>query len=411
MTIPAAAIEQARRIASGVHGEKVETREPEPIGVSATPFVYRDPTSIPRREFLFGRHAVRKFVSVTVAAGGTGKTALAMVEATAFVTGKNLLCDHLNASGRAWYIGLEDPLEEYERRLAAIMLHHKIAPTEIEGGLFLDSGRTQDFVIGRTGRNGVVIAEPVVNSVVEETLANQISLIHVDPFVACHSVNENDNSAIEQIIRQWARVADQTGAAVELVHHVRKLAPGEELSADAARGAKSLIDAARSLRLLVGMTKEEAEQLGIEERRRYFRVINGKANLWLPPDQATWRQLATVALGNGNGFPDDLIQVADWWEMPKPTDGVSGAAVDHIVAKIGAGEYRADAQAKTWAGQVVADVLSLDLEKAADKSRVKSLLRLWVENGALRKERRKDGSRQERDFIVPGVALQHHDKV
>jgi RecA-family ATPase len=372
--------------------------------VRASPFVYHDPTTIPRREFLFGRHAVRKFVSVTAAAGGTGKTALTMVETTGYITGRDLLNDHLLTSGRALYIGLEDPYEEYERRTAAILLHYKIDRSEIEGGLFLDSGRTQDFVIARENRGNVVVAVPTVEAITQEIIVNNISLVTVDPFVACHNVRENDNTGIEQIVRQWKDIADKTGCAIDLVHHIRKLG-GEELTAEGARGAKALVDAARSVRLLTGMTKEEVESLGLEDSRRYFRVTNGKANLYLPPDKATWRQLVSVPLGNGGDvFPGDQIQVAAIWNMPKPTDGVSGGQVDQVIAKIRDGEYRASSQARNWAGLAVAEVLGLDLDRKADKARVAGLLKLWIENGALAKERRQDEHREEREFIVPGKA-------
>ena len=44
-----------------------------------------------KREWVYGRHYIRKFLSVTVAGGGTGKTALTMAEAVAMATGRNLL--------------------------------------------------------------------------------------------------------------------------------------------------------------------------------------------------------------------------------------------------------------------------------------------------------------------------------
>jgi RecA-family ATPase len=132
-----------------------------------------------------------------------------MVETLAFVTGRDLLFDRLATSGRAWYLGLVDPLEEYERRVAAILLHYKIPPSEVVGGLFLDSGRNQDFVIARSSRGGTIIAQPVVDSILVEITKHQIPLLTVDPFVACHAVNENDNMAIEQVTRQWRDIADK----------------------------------------------------------------------------------------------------------------------------------------------------------------------------------------------------------
>jgi hypothetical protein len=49
--------------------------------INATPFRWVDPSTIPRREWLYGSHYIRRFVSVTVAPGGAGKSSLAIAEA------------------------------------------------------------------------------------------------------------------------------------------------------------------------------------------------------------------------------------------------------------------------------------------------------------------------------------------
>jgi AAA domain len=59
---------------------------PKPKELKATPYVFRDPKSIPRREFLYGTHLIRKFGSAKFAAGGVGKSALALTEAIAMAT-------------------------------------------------------------------------------------------------------------------------------------------------------------------------------------------------------------------------------------------------------------------------------------------------------------------------------------
>ena len=64
---------------------------PKPKELKATPYVWRDPASIPRREFLYGQHLIRKFASAKFAAGGVGKSILALTEATAMATGRSLL--------------------------------------------------------------------------------------------------------------------------------------------------------------------------------------------------------------------------------------------------------------------------------------------------------------------------------
>jgi hypothetical protein len=61
--------------------------DPEDRGI-ATPFEWVDPSTIPPRAWIYGRHYIRKFVSTTVAPGGVGKTALGVVEALAITSGK-----------------------------------------------------------------------------------------------------------------------------------------------------------------------------------------------------------------------------------------------------------------------------------------------------------------------------------
>jgi hypothetical protein len=70
---------------------------------------------------------------------------------------------------------------------------------------------------------------------------------------------------------------------------------------DDARGAGALKDAGRSVRVLNVMSKEEAESVSVkpDQRRRYFRVEDGKANMKPPAENIEWRKLVSVPLGNG----------------------------------------------------------------------------------------------------------------
>src|SRR5690348_13759853 len=83
-------------------GEKIAvdifTREPrEPARsslVTATPYQWRDPSTTPQRQWLHGRHLIRQFLAVTVAAGGVGKTTEIITEALELVTGFSLVTGH-----------------------------------------------------------------------------------------------------------------------------------------------------------------------------------------------------------------------------------------------------------------------------------------------------------------------------
>ena len=59
--------------------------------ITPTAFKWRDPATLQRRQFVYGTHYIRKFVSTTLAPGGAGKTSLGIVEALAICTGRPLL--------------------------------------------------------------------------------------------------------------------------------------------------------------------------------------------------------------------------------------------------------------------------------------------------------------------------------
>src|SRR5262245_61264351 len=133
--------EKAERVVSGngsVDWDQRQRRnggarysEPPPhVKITATPHVWRDPSKIQPRDFLYGDDVVRRYVSGMVAVGGGGKTSEIMVEIAAMVTGRDLLGVKPKHPCRVWYINLEDPLDEIERRFAAIF--KKLGITEQE---------------------------------------------------------------------------------------------------------------------------------------------------------------------------------------------------------------------------------------------------------------------------------------
>src|SRR5262249_18467868 len=157
------------------------------------PYVRKDPRKLPRREWLFGTHYIRKYVSVTVSPGGLGKTSNSIAEALAMVSGKPLLSLDGGGLSRPLRVALyngEDPRDEMERRIEAACLRYKLADDDT-AGLYLDVGREQDLIVVREERGGIKINAPIVEAVVEHIMANDIDVMIIDPFVSTHSVNEN----------------------------------------------------------------------------------------------------------------------------------------------------------------------------------------------------------------------------
>jgi hypothetical protein len=364
--------------------------------ISATRFDYLDPASIPRREFLYGTHYCRQFVSTTVAPGGLGKSSLVIVESLAIASGKPLLGVQPAKRGRVWLWNGEDPLEELQRRIMAAALHYGLTAADFEDRLYVDTGRAMPIIIAAQTRDGAKIATPVVRAVTDTIEEHGIDVVSIDPFVASHQITENDNTAMEHVAKAWARIADETDSAIDLVHHCKKTY-GAEVTVEDGRGASALLAAARSGRVLNGMNEDEGEKAGVENRRLYFRVDNGKANLAPPIDKADWHKLASVELGNG-----DNVGVVTSWEWPNPLDDVTVADLRAAQTAVAAGRWRENSQANDWVGKPIARALKLDPANKAHRTKIKGVLKIWMETGMFVCVSGLDAKRMEKTFVEVG---------
>lgn len=287
------------------------------------PYAWRDPSQIPPREWIYGGHYLRDYLTATFAPGAVGKSALAIVEALAMATGRPLLGVKPEGRFRVGYFNGEDPLEETERRVGAAMLHFGIRREEVEGWLFWGSGREAGLVVAEQTPDGTIINRPVVERVKADVARYELDLLIIDPFVSSHRVTENDNNAVDVVAKEWGRIAGEMHIGVEVVHHTTKAAIGREVRVEDGRGGGALLFAARSARVLNTMSEEEAAQVGLTKARRYyFRIDNGKANLTPPPDRSAWCKFEGVDLGNSPTGGDNVGVVTPWeWPSDVSSNG------------------------------------------------------------------------------------------
>jgi|GEM_PF-3200795 len=373
--------------------------------LAASPFRLKDPSSIPEREWLYAKHFIRRYLSITVGAGGGGKSAHAVSEALAMVTGRPLLDEQAGLSKplRCWYINAEDPQDEIERRFVAAAKHFGVTEEQIADRLFTDSGRDQEFVIMRQEGRDFKVCEPMVADMLAAIRENRIDVIVVDPFVSTHEVPENDNNLIQRVAKAWRRVADEGNCSVELIHHVTK--GNLEITADSARGGGALKDAARSVRTINAMTREEADKAGLDDPRGYFRVDFGKFNM-VAAGNSQWRHFVSVPLMNGQGLvkTGDEIGVVEAWRWPAMADAVSAVTpeeLDAIKRKIDGCDCRDNAQSPQWAGFKVAEALRMNMAVPSEKKEVRRMLEAWKRQGHFAIEMRPDYKGNERPCLVP----------
>jgi hypothetical protein len=364
--------------------------------IFATPYVCRDPATIPLRKYLYGRVLIRKFVSVIIGQTGLGKSTLGVAETLAQISAKGLLGVPVPDPLRVWLWNLEDPQEETERKIEAARLHYRLTPDDIGDRLFVDSGRDQPLVIAEMTRNGAMIVRPVVDSLIAELVRRKIDIIKIDPFVSSHTVPENDNGAMDMVVEEWGKVAERANCAVELSHHPRKT-NGGEVTAEDSRGGSSFASGTRVKRPLNRMTPAEATQAGVKNNWLYFRILPD-TNLAPPADKSDWFKLASVDLGNG---PDggDNVGVVTKWEWPDHLAGITASDFDKVAAVVRGDKWRQSPQSSKWVGSAVARALDMDPENKGDKAKILSMLKFWLAAGSLIEVEGLDDARRSKKFV------------
>jgi hypothetical protein len=121
-----------------------------------------------------------------------------------------------------------------------------------------------------------------------------------------------------------------------------------------------------------------------------------------PPssDRNRWFEKIGVEIGNGGYAP-----AIKPWVWPEAFAGVTVNDACRVRSAIAASDPapRESAQAKGWAGHVVAEVLGLDLSRKSDKARVSAMLKKWIETGVLAVEVLPHGDKgKSAPFVVAG---------
>jgi hypothetical protein len=382
-----------------------DAKQAPPFTITAAPYTFPDEASIPQYDWLLGRHLLRGDVSGTAATGGTGKSSLAIVEALAMASGKQLTHDTVPSEPlRVVLVNLEDKRNTMDKRIAAAMRHHGLTKEDIGDRLIVLAKEDKKFKVARQRNGDVKRNQELIDALVRLMTEHRGDVISIDSFIRTHAVNENDNAAIEKVVECFEEIAERANCAVHLWHHTRK-SGGLGASVESARGAQAFIDACRSVRILETMTAEEAKKLKIANRRPYFRAFNGKLNFALATDASQWLTTTSVTINNGPALQGmhlrgDEVGVAERWEHPGTSEAdLSDANVAAIKELVGVGKWRDNVRAEMWVGKAVAQVLNLDPE--ADVALVKATLRRLFEIDALKRKPGQDRYRRETIFVVP----------
>lgn len=359
-----------------------------PEGQPAVRWVGANDEPIPPRRWLLGTTFCRGYLSGLIGAGGTGKTALRTLQLIALALGRSDLADEkVFHRTKVLLVCLEDDEDEVRRRIRAACLHHGIDERELNGWLFYWT--PHDLRLLEVDQHGN--AEPgALGDALRHIIKRLgIGLVSVDPFVKSHGAGENDNAAIDKAAGLLLQIAYDCDCACDYVHHSRKGIPlaGD---ADSARGASALVNASRSVKTAVRMTKEEAAAFGIEdaERQSIIRIDDAKLNIAPPAEATVWFKLVSVNIGNATPeYPGgDNVQTVERWYPPDIWKDFTIATANKILDRIAEGpepgrRYSGAKQAKRAAWIVVQEFCPKLNDEQAQK-----VINTWLDTGVLRNE-------------------------
>jgi RecA-family ATPase len=173
----------------------------------------------PRRWLLEGTFC-RGVLSGLAAGGGTGKTALRLLQLLAVATGReDLTGQRVLGRGRhrVLVVCLEDDFDEIHRRIRAACKYYEIPMDEVLDAFWVTA--PVHFKLAVLGADGWRIhAGAAVDELRRVILEKGIDLVLIDPLLRVHEGNENDNGQMDAVVSLLIRLAVDRGCAVDFVH-------------------------------------------------------------------------------------------------------------------------------------------------------------------------------------------------
>jgi hypothetical protein len=296
-----------------------------------------NPGPIPPREWLLGNQFCRKFISSIVATGGTGKSALRLLQFISLALGRPLTGQHVFRRCRVLLISLEDDMWEMQRRIDAVLKHYKIDRGELKGWLFCATPKLVKLAeITDKGRT----LGPLEQWMRDAIKRRGPDIASLDPFVKTHGLEENSSNDMDFVCDLLARMSIEHNIAVDSPHHTRKGSntPGD---ADAGRGSSGIKDAGRLVFTLTPMSSEEAAMYGVPEddKSLYVRLDSAKVNIIRRGGKPLWFRLVGVRLDNGTQeYPNgDEVQTVEPWTPPNTFEGLADAVLNAALTEIDKG--------------------------------------------------------------------------
>lgn len=272
---------------------------------------------------------LRRSVTLLTGKGGFGKSVMALSLGVCCAAGV----------GYAWWdaprrplkvlvLNGEDDHREQVRRVLAITSRLGLSPEQVGERLRIvgdeelrsrgiklfknseERKQVRQTVVSTTSSEKKIVSTDLMVRLTLMLTSEGYDLVIVDPLVQTHDSDENDNTAMEQVMAGFRGLSRKLDVPVLVVHHDRK---GATDSNDAGRGASSIVDNVRLAVTLQAMSEEEAEAFKVEDRTEFYQVLSGKAN-YAPKFGGRWLRMEGVEVPEIRGEDGR----SEWVGVPVP---------------------------------------------------------------------------------------------
>ena len=271
------------------------------------------------RPWLLSGWLLEKALTLIVGQPGVGKTMLMHMIAYALVTGNPIFGKDILKRGNALIVAAEETLNEIDIRLTAARM--KMGKNDGRFKIY-KRGLEQDLKLVKFTKDAAIKTKQYLQ--LEKTIKSKnIKYIILDPLINFQSgnYNENDNQNMDAYVKQFLiPLAVNMKGAVIAGHHTNKISmvstQDSELLVDnqnalmAARGASSLIGAARFVLALQPMTKKLWDTHFKQHIKdgsnfvHYTGLIEAKSNYNMIADEISWLKKDTIQVPTDDGFTE-----------------------------------------------------------------------------------------------------------
>ena len=371
----------------------------QPLIDTDNPWADLDVDTIPPRQWVLPGLLIRKHLTVLGAPGGTSKSQLVIQAAIAMALGISWAGWRPAQRYRTLLINAEDDADEMRRRVAAACAVMGVDTRSLAGWLVL-AKNPQDLVVAKVDRiTGSIVVTPMAEQILATIQHHKVDVVAADPFAETFEGDENSNSDVKWVAAIWRKIARVANCAVMAVHHTAKGSQGKAGNADVVRGASALVNSARIVATMFTMSEDEAtlHSISPEERTRYVRFDDAKANLHLVTAKARWFERVSHQLSNG-----DSVGALRPWAPSGTFDTISTDVINTILDVLKRGRdvdgttypynlqtrHQGGGVSPSWAGYIAMQHGGADAQQAG------RILEAWTKSGLLKLIEYKNEQRQ-----------------